>query len=44
MLPAAGQMTICFAHVAYQMQARFALAQLYDRANQAGASSNATPR
>ncbi len=25
MLPAAGQMTICFAHVAYQMQARFAL-------------------
>jgi phosphoglycerate dehydrogenase-like enzyme len=25
MLPPAGQMTICFAHVAYQMQARFAL-------------------
>ena len=27
MLPAASQMTICFAHVAYQMQARFALRQ-----------------
>ena len=27
MLPAPSQMTICFAHVAYQMQARFALRQ-----------------
>lgn len=27
MLPEAGRMTICFAHVAYQMQARFALRQ-----------------